>query len=97
MKIFYKNIWISKFIIINFSNKNSFYFSLTCLINHKNLLHLDLSQLVTLTIDSFVYEIVYYVNKTLIMFDYFTHYPRSVNAIISYISNEIILSTYKNE
>ncbi|CAF5076918.1 unnamed protein product, partial [Rotaria sp. Silwood1] len=48
-----------------------------------------MSQLATLIIDSFIFDIVYYVNKTLIMFNHFTHYPRSMNAIISYISNEI--------
>ncbi|CAF0719709.1 unnamed protein product [Rotaria sp. Silwood1] len=69
--------------------------NLTCLINHQNLFHLDMSQLATLIIDSFIFDIVYYVNKTLIMFNHFTHYPRSMNAIISYISNEIILTTYK--
>ncbi|CAF4301893.1 unnamed protein product, partial [Rotaria sp. Silwood2] len=69
--------------------------NLTCLINHKNLLHLDISQLATLTIDSFIFEIVYYVNKTLTIFNHLTHYPRSMNAFISYISNEIILNTYK--
>jgi hypothetical protein len=46
-------------------------------------------------IDTFVFETIYYVNQTLIMFNHFTHYPRSINAIISYISNEIILKTYK--
>jgi hypothetical protein len=29
------------------------------------------------------------------MFNHFTHYPRSLNAIITYISNEIILNIYK--
>lgn len=72
-----------------------FYFSLTCLINHQNLLHLDFSQLVNLTINTFVYETISSVNKTLIMFNYFTHYSRSMNAIISYLSNEILLETYK--
>lgn len=38
---------------------------------------------------------VYYVNKTLIMFNHLTHYPRSMNAIMSYLSNEIILNTYE--
>ena len=71
------------------------YFSLTCLINHQNLLHLNMSQIVTLAIDSFVFETISYVNKTSIMFNYFTRYPRSMNAVVSYTSNEIILNTYK--
>jgi len=29
------------------------------------------------------------------MFNHFTHYPRSMNAILSYLSNEIILNLYK--
>ncbi|CAF3728309.1 unnamed protein product, partial [Adineta steineri] len=69
--------------------------NLTCLINHQNLLHLDIDQLTTLLIDTFAYETVSYVNKTLIMFNHFTHYPRSMNAIISYISNEIIVEIHK--
>lgn len=70
-------------------------FSLTILTNHQNLLRLDASQLTTLAIDTFVYDMVYYVNKTLIMFNHLTHYPRSMNAIMSYLSNEIILNTYE--
>lgn len=72
----------------------SIIFSLTCLKNHQNLLHLTASQLTTLTIDSFVYKMVHYVNRTLIMFNHFTRYSRSMNAILSYISNEIILNIY---
>ena len=63
--------------------------------NHQNLLHLDVTQLTTLAIDTFVYEIVRHVNKSLTVFDHFTHYPRSMNAILSYLSNELILQTYK--
>lgn len=69
--------------------------SLTCLTNYQNLFHLDISQLTTLAIDSFAYDIVYYVNRTLIMFHHFSHYSRSMNAIISYTSSEIIIRIYK--
>lgn len=72
-----------------------FHFSLSCLINHQNLLHLDFSQLVNLTINTFVYETISSVNKTLIMFNYFTQYSRSMSAIISYLNNEILIEIYK--
>ena len=51
-------------------------------------------QLVTLVIDSLVYEMIYTVDKTSDMFHHFTRYSRSMNAIISYINNEIILHIY---
>ncbi|UJR26422.1 hypothetical protein I4U23_007754 [Adineta vaga] len=69
--------------------------NLTCFTNHRNLLHFDMAQLTTLFIDTFVYEIVHHVNKTLTMFNHFTHYPRSMSAILSYLSNEVILEIYK--
>ncbi|CAF3266519.1 unnamed protein product [Rotaria socialis] len=69
--------------------------NLTCLTNHRNLLHLDMPQLATSAIDTFAFETVYYVNKTSSVFNHLTHYPRSMNAMISYLSNEIILSTYQ--
>lgn len=44
---------------------------------------------------TFTYQTINSVNRTLIMFNHFTHYPRSFNAIIHYITNEILRNLHR--
>lgn len=68
---------------------------MTCLIHHQNLFHLDISQLTILVINTFTYQIMHYVNRTSIIFNHFTRYSHSSNAMIHYLSNELILQLYR--
>ena len=80
----------------NLSPSPPLYSSLTCLIHHRNFLHLDLSQLVTSVIDTWAFETISYVNRSFTMVDHFTRYPRSLNAALSYLSNDVILRVYQD-
>lgn len=42
-----------------------------------------------------IYETISHVNQSLIMFEYFQHYPHSISAILTYLTETIHLNFYK--
>ena len=59
-----------------------------------HLFHLTAPQLVTLIVDSLARRIVQQVNRTSILFQHSARYPRSISAILSYVSNAFVLDHY---
>lgn len=68
--------------------------SLTCLDHRRHLLRLDLVQLVTSFIDAAAFATVSHVNRSFVMFDHFARYPRSISAVLTYLTNDVILQVY---
>lgn len=72
------------------------WFSLTCLQHHRNLLHLNFPEFAKFAIDSLVYQLISQINRTSVILQHFTRYPRSISAVLSYLTNDILLDLHQD-
>ena len=95
-KIFFKITWTSKWIMRKWRALKLFWFSLTCLQHHRNLLHLNFPEFAKFTMDSLVYQLISQINRTSVILQHFTRYPRSISAVLSYLTNDVLLDLHQD-